>query len=75
MSRAWHWLRRDDDDVVIAAFPLAATLSAETAVQDEMLGPDIQRLLQDGELSGTICEFQIFSSAHCRGNGGAGPDA
>jgi hypothetical protein len=51
-SRAWHRLRRSaEDDVTLATFPAAGMLSAQTAMQHPLLGPDFQRLLQDGEPS------------------------
>lgn len=50
LSRAWHWLRPASDDVTIAAFPLVTTVSAATATQHPLLGPDFQRLLQEGAL-------------------------
>lgn len=49
-SRAWHQLRRSvENDVALATFPAAGMLSAQTAMQHPLLGPDFQRLLQDGE--------------------------
>ena len=47
-KRPWHRLRKPNDGIVLATFPLQAAITPQTILSDPVLGQNYQELLDIG---------------------------